>query len=97
MGACWRAAANWGGAGALLALALVLSPYGSSAAPPSHARVFDRAEFLLSDTYTPPGDADDGYVEVGSFGPLSVTIGGDLSLTGGSGQYAWARILRARP
>lgn len=97
MGACWRAVANWGGAGALLALALVLRPCGSSAAPPPHARLFDRAEFLLSDTCAPPCDTYDGHVEVGSFGPLSVTTGGALSPTGGSGQYAWARILRAQP
>lgn len=57
MSAWRRAAANWGGAGALLALALMLSPSGSSAAPPPHATVFDRAEFVLSDAKTPPGDA----------------------------------------
>jgi hypothetical protein len=38
------------------------------------------------------GDADNGYVEVGSFGRLSVATGGDLSLAGGSGQYAHALL-----
>ena len=97
MGTWWRAAANRGGAGVLLALSLLLLHAPSSAAPAAHATVFDQAEFVLSDAKTPPGDADNGYVEVDSFGRLSVATGGDLSLTGGSGQYAWARILRARP
>jgi signal transduction histidine kinase len=57
MGAWWRAAANRRGAGALLALSLLLLHSPSSAAPAAHATVFDRAEFVLSDAKIPPGDA----------------------------------------
>jgi signal transduction histidine kinase len=57
MGAWRRATANRGGASVLLALSLLLLHAASSAAPAAHATVIDRAEFVLSDAMTPPGDA----------------------------------------
>ena len=57
MGTWRRAAVYRGGAGVLLALSFLFCPSISFAAPPGHATLFDRAEFVLSDAKTPPGDA----------------------------------------